>query len=320
MRFGVNYIDAARVYNNGRCELGVAAFNRHAKARDKMWITSKSERHTAIGFEEELATSLKKLETNYVDLYFLHGLKDPSVFTPALRKTVARLKKAGKLRHFGFSCHNNNVPELLHVAAKTPWVDAVMFRYNFRQYGDRKLNEAMDAAHKSGVGLIAMKTQGAEASFSDAWKKFEKTGKWNKHQAVLKAVWADKRITAAVSHMDDLDKLRQNIAAAVDRQKLSRNEVDALRRYAALTRVHACDGCDHICGPSAGGSVRIADTMRYLMYHDGYGQKSEARTLFSQLPPEARSLGGIDFSAASRACPHGVDIGMQMNRALTVLS
>ena len=29
-----------------------------------------------------------------------------------------------------------------------------------------------------------------------AWKKFQKTGKWNKFQSVLKAVWADDRIAA----------------------------------------------------------------------------------------------------------------------------
>ena len=62
-----------------------------------------------------------------------------------------------------------------------------MFRYNFRQYGNDKLNRGIDACVKAKVGLIAMKTQGSEASFRDAWKKFEKSGKWNKYQAVLGA-------------------------------------------------------------------------------------------------------------------------------------
>ena len=52
-----------------------------------------------------------------------------------------------------------------------------------------------------------MKTQGSEASASrDAWQKFEQTGKWTKHQAVLKAVWADDRIAAAVC--SDMDNVR----------------------------------------------------------------------------------------------------------------
>lgn len=320
MRFGLDYIDAARVYAGGKCESGVAAYNKKAKARSKMWITTKSMDHSPTGFEANVSTSLKELETSYVDLYYLHDVEDPSVFTPALKKTVDALKKAGKIRHFGFSCHQGNVAELLEVAAKTPWVESVMFRYNFRQYGNAKLNAAMDKAHKAGVGLIAMKTQGSESSFKDAWQKFEKTGKWNKHQAVLKAVWADKRITAAVSHMDSLGKLRENIAAAVDKQKLTRAEMDALHRYAAATRSFACDGCDHLCGPEVDAPVQIGNTMRYLMYHDHYGNTDEARALFRQLPDEARALTGIDFAGASRACPHGVNVGAHMKRALKVLA
>ena len=320
MRFGLNYIDAARVYAGGKCESGIAAYNRKAKARSKMWITSKSMDHSPTGFEANVSKSLKELESSYVDLYYLHDVDDPGVFTPALKKKVAALKKAGKIRHFGFSCHQGNVAELLEVAAKTPWVESVMFRYNFRQYGNAKLNTAMDNAHKAGVGLIAMKTQGSEASFKNAWKKFEQTGKWTKHQAVLKAVWADKRISAAVSSMGSLDKLRQNIAAAVDKQKLTRAEMDALHRYAAATRSFACDGCDHLCGSEVDAPVQIGNTMRYLMYHDHYGNTDEARELFRQLPDEARALADVDFSRASEACPHGINVAAHMKRALKVLA
>ena len=120
------------------------------------------------------------------------------------------------MRHFGFSCHAGNVVELMNKAAGLPWIESIMFRYNFRKYGDKELNKAIDACAKADIGLIAMKTQGSEASFADAWKKFEKTGKFTKHQAVLKAVWEDARITAAVSAMNTFEKLRENIAAALD--------------------------------------------------------------------------------------------------------
>ena len=205
--------------------------------------------------------------------------------------------------------------ELLHLAAKTPWIDSVMFRYNFRQYGNKELNKAIDAAKKANVGLIAMKTQGSEASFGDRWKKFEKTGKWNKHQAVLKAVWEDERISAAVSHMDTFEKLRQNIAAALDKTKLSQAEKDNLERYAAATRGATCDGCDHHCNPAVDAPVQIGDTMRYLMYHDTYGDPAKAHELFAQLPKGARQLSNVDFSGANRACPHGVDVVAHMKRA-----
>jgi len=193
-----------------------------------------------------------------------------------------------------------------------------MFRYNFRTYGDKELNLAMDAAHKANIGLIAMKTQAAEASFEGAWKKFEKTGKWTKHQAVLKAVWSDARISAAVSHMDSLEKLQQNIAAALDDQKLGAADWSSIERYARATRGDACDGCGQLCGAALQGSVDIASTLRCVMYHDVYGDADKARRVFSQLPASTRALEG-DFAAASRACPHGVDVARHMERAREIL-
>lgn len=320
VRFGVSYFDTADCYLSGTSEIAIGNFLERTKLRDKVWITSKSDAHDPEGFEKTVNESLKKLKTDRVDLYYLHALDDPSVFTKELEKKVAALKKSGKILHFGFSCHDGNVPELLEVAAKTPWVESVMFRYNFRKYDDKALNKAMDNAAKAGVGLIAMKTQGSEASFADAWKKFEQKGKWTKHQAVLKAVWEDQRITAAVSAMKNFEQLRQNIAAAVDKTKLGQLEKDALQRYAEATRAFACDGCDHLCSPAVEGDVKIGTTMRYLMYHDVYEEPEKAQRLFRELPASAQQLAGVDFSGANRACPHGVDVVAHMKRALDVFN
>jgi predicted aldo/keto reductase-like oxidoreductase len=202
----------------------------------------------------------------------------------------------------------------------TPYIDAVMFRYNFRQYGDKELNAAIDACAKANVGLIAMKTQGSEASFADAWGKFQQEGKWNKHQAVLKAVWADERITAAVSHMDTFEKLKQNIAAAFDQFDLGAAEYDALNRYAAATRSMSCDGCDHLCNPAVDAPVKVGTMMRYLMYHEVYGEEANAQRLFAELPAEQRRLSGVDFRGANKACPNGIDVAAQMERAARIFN
>ena len=320
LRFGVNYLDAADCYNGGKCETAVGNFHERAKVRDKIWITTKSDAHDPEGLKKTFATSLEKLKTDHVDMLFLHALKEPEALNDEMRKTAEELKKQGKTRFFGFSCHDGNVAELLELAATKPWIDAVMFRYNFRQYGDVKLSNAMNAAHKAGVGLIAMKTQASEASFAEAWKKYEQTGKWTKHQAVLKAVWADERITAAVSHMDTFDKLKENIAAAVDTTKLGTLEQRSLERYAAATRAQACDGCEHICNPTVAAPVRIGTTLRYLMYHDAYGETARAREAFRRLPLAAQAIHDVNFAPAAAACPHGVNVAGLMKRAAEVLA
>jgi predicted aldo/keto reductase-like oxidoreductase len=320
LQHGLDYIDAARVYASGTCETNAATTLERLKVLDKVWITSKSESFDGPGLERNVEESLAALRRKSIDLYFLHGIQDPAILSDkGLYTSVDKLKKAGKIKYFGFSCHDGTVADLLTRAAGISAIDAVMFRYNFRTYGNKELNLALDAAHKANVGLIAMKTQGAESSFEDAWKKFEKTGKWTKHQAVLKAVWSDARITAAVSHMDSLEKLQQNIAAAIDDEKLGFSEWGAIEKYARATRSEACDGCGQICSAALGGAIDVATTLRCVMYHDVYGDAAKARRVFSALPEAARSLDGVDFSAANRACPHGLDVARHMERARQIL-
>jgi predicted aldo/keto reductase-like oxidoreductase len=282
---GIDYLDAAWSYTGGNNELAIGSFLERTKMRDKLWITSKSNVWDPDGFEGRLNESLSRMKTSYVNMYFLHGLNDPKALDKPLLAKVEKLKKEQKLRHFGFSCHDDNVIDLLKLAAQTPWVEAVMFRYNFRQYGNKELNQAMDACHKAGVGLIAMKTQGSAVSFEQQWQKFQQTGKWNKYQAVLKAVWADERISATVSEMDSLEKIRENL-----------------------------------CQGAIDAPIPIATTLRFLMYHDSYGKRDAARALYQALPEAARRIEGVDFARASAACPHGLDVDQHLKRASQVLA
>jgi predicted aldo/keto reductase-like oxidoreductase len=320
MRFGVNYVDAADCYDNGKCEKHVGSFVNTADVRKDIWITSKSDNHTPKGLERKLHEGLERFQTDYFDMYYMHMVTNPGYLNNGMMKMAEKLKKEGKIKYFGFSCHDGNVAELMQRAAKLPWIDSIMFRYNFAQYGNKKLNDAIDACKKADIGLIAMKTQRSEVSFKDAWEKYATDGKWTKHQAVLKAVWADDRISAAVSHMDTFEKLKQNIAAAVDQVDLGQADLDAIRNYADATRGDACDGCDHICNPSVGAPVQIGATLRYLMYHDLYGEKEKAKQLFRKLPATAQRLDGVDFRPANAACPFNVDVAAHMKRAREVLA
>lgn len=318
-RFGVNYYDTADCYAGGKSENAVGNFLAMSKKRDESWITTKSDDHTPDGLAKVLFKSLEKLRTNRVDMFFMHQLSDEKYLNDDMAKMSEKLKKEGKIRYFGFSCHSSNVVELLTKASRLSWIDAIMFRYNFRSYGDRELNLAIDACHKAGVGLIAMKTQGSAVSFEDKVKQFENAN-FTKAQAVLKAVWSDERITAAVSHMDTLDKLKQNIAAALNKTTLAQEDFESLEQYAQATRHTYCEGCQHICGAAVPEGIEIGTTLRYLMYHDTYNEPEKAKELYARLPEAARQIEDVDFSKAAELCPNGVDIPTHMKRAARILA
>ncbi len=319
LRFGVNYFDTADCYAGGTSEIAIGNFLEKTGKRNEVWITTKSDDHTPSGLARVLDRSLERLKTKQVDMLFLHALKDPRTLSPEVAQAAEQFKKAGKIRFFGFSCHDSTVAELISRAAEIGWIDAVMFRYNFREYGNTELNRAMDAAHKAGVGLIAMKTQGSAVSFEDSVNKFTEKS-FTRHQAVLKAVWADERISAAVSQMDTLEKIKSNVAAALDKTSLAESDIMELQRYADATRHLYCAGCQHICNAAVPAGIEVGTTLRYLMYHDNYGDRETARQLFAQLPESARRFDGVDFSKAAALCPRHVDIARHMRRAAEVLA
>jgi predicted aldo/keto reductase-like oxidoreductase len=311
---GVTAFDLADCYNGGQSERIMGKFLEKTGLRKDMFLVTKSCPHEAEDADAILTQSLERMKIDTVDLYFLHNVKDPDEFSPAIKAKVEEWKKQGKIRFFGFSSHAPRMVEVMNRAAEIGWVDACLFKYNFRDYDNDALNAAIDACKKADIGLISMKTQGAAMSFAKRVEPFQAKG-FNQHQAVLQAVWADKRIDASVSAMKGFQQLEENAASAQGKIELGAADLDALRRWGMATDDLYCRGCEQHCTASLEKPVAVADTLRYLMYHDEYDEPSKARRLFQQIPRELRDFRGVDFSAASRACPYRLDLGMLMGRA-----
>ena len=189
-REGVTVIDTALNYGWGASHAAVANFLGQVKNREKLWITSKSGDESPEGMTYNLDKCLQQLKTNYLDLYFMHGINDTRDINKEILKTADKMKRSGKTRFFGFSCHGGNVVNLMNKAAKIGGIDAILFRYNFRKYGDRNLNAAIDACKRAGIGLIAMKTMGAVPKTQEDVVQF-RSKNFTLGQAKLKSVWAD---------------------------------------------------------------------------------------------------------------------------------
>jgi len=318
---GVDYLDTAQGYAQGQSHKTLAPFLKQI-GRKNLWVTSKvnlGEDPSVEGYTSNLDTCLKDLETNYLDLFFMHAVQFETQLDSEYIKMGEELRKSGKIRFFGFSCHHDNVPELLTKAARVGGIDAIMFRYNFRKYGDQKLNKAIDTAKEAGIGLIAMKTQGSVPADQESVIQFQ-SKEYTLEQAKIKAVWADERIDALVSTMSNLQQLNDNVKAALTPQQLAFSDFVQLNRLAAITAPYYCHGCNQICESCVEGNLRIADSLRYLMYYDSYGDREEARHLYQQLKVEERDPSGVDLSAATRVCPQGINIAQRLDEAKQLLS
>jgi uncharacterized protein len=318
-REGVYYIDTALSYGWGRSQKAIANFVSQIGDRRKVWITSKSSAWTIKGFVNDIDKCLHDLKTDYLDLYFKHSVSDEDDINQELAKVGEKLKKSGKTRYFGFSTHGGDIPEILQKAVKVGGIDAILFRYNFRTYGERALNLAIDACHRAGIGLIAMKTYGAVESDDKNVIKF-KSQNFTLGQAKLKSVWADERIASICSEMDSVRVARENIAAAKSEKHLSATEVHQLNNLAARTANEACLGCSQHCEKAINHQVRIADCLRFLMYHQAYGNRDKAKSLYQDIPNNKRLLEPTLSKIAENSCPQGIDIKNKLLLAKSILS
>jgi len=323
--WGVTCWDTSHFYENGNSELGIGKFlEKNPDMRKNLFlITKASNAKSAEEVEKRLQTSLERMKTEHIDLYFgFHGLSNPSQLNDDMKRWVEKAKERKVIRFFGFSTHAN-MPGCLMAASKVDWIDAVMPSYNFRLIQDQKLLDAVQACYDAGIGVIAMKTQAKEISPNEADKKltehFVKSG-FTEGQAKIKAVLEDKRITAACVGRGNMAHLKQNVAAVLDKKELTQLDKEVFKNYAAETCSGYCAGCANICGSVVTG-IPISDVMRSLMYHNSYGDEQLAKQSFAQIPADVRNrLTSIDFSVAEARCPQRLPIGRLMTQAFDTLA
>ncbi|MCK4752875.1 MAG: aldo/keto reductase [Planctomycetes bacterium] len=325
--WGVNYWDTANSYAGGTSETGIGNFlEANPDVRKDVFIVSKASRAESMeDVEARLQTSLKRMKTSYIDLYYgVHAMNNPADLTDELRKWAESAKKRKLIRYFGFSTHKN-MAECLLAASKLDWIDAIMTTYNYRVMQDEKLESAVEQCFSKGIGLIAMKVQARgqkiEAKGDRAIAAKFLQSDYSEGQAKLKSVLQDERFCSACTKMQNIAMLTSNVAASLDRTTLSRSDMDVLKGYAAGSCGGYCAGCANICDSVLPDAGYVSDVMRYLMYYNSYGEQERARASFARIPRAVRSrLLGVDYKAAEAKCPQGLAIGKLVAEAVSKLA
>jgi len=104
---GITFLDNAWDYNDGKSEIRMGKALRDGY-RDKVFLMTKFDGRTAAATTEQIDQSLKRLQTDHVDLIQFHEnirLEDPDrFFAPAgALEAMLAAKKAGKVRYLGFT-------------------------------------------------------------------------------------------------------------------------------------------------------------------------------------------------------------------------
>ncbi len=147
---GMNYFDTARAYSDSEEKLGYA----FAGIRDKVVIATKTAAQTAQGMWKDLETSLRMLNTDYIDVYQFHN----PAFCPrpggedGLYDAALEAKKQGKIRHIAITNHRLAVAR---EAVESGLYALLQFPYS---YLSGPQEEALVAkCRERGMGFVAMK-------------------------------------------------------------------------------------------------------------------------------------------------------------------
>jgi predicted aldo/keto reductase-like oxidoreductase len=174
---GVNYFDVAPSYWDGEAEikLGHALKGR----RQQVFLAEKTTERSAAGAQRELEQSLKRLHTDYVDLYQFHAvssLEDVEKITApgGAAELFFRARREGKVRFLGFSAHS--APAALALMDRLE-LDSVLFPVNFVCWTKGHFGpQIMARAKEKGLARLALKAlaesklaEGAARTHAKCW-------------------------------------------------------------------------------------------------------------------------------------------------------
>lgn len=223
LELGITYFDCAFGYGDGKSE---ERFGKVLKPhRDKIWLVTKTNDRTYDGTMRLIEGSLKRLQTDHLNLIHAHALANMDDLAK-LEASDGGLKALYKLREqkvtqaIGVSCHTD--PETLKTALERHDFDCTQMALNAARIGQSEPKPtsfeatALPVAKKKNLGVIAMKIFGQE----------KLNGKAPVEQLIRYSLSLP--VAAAVIGMPKLEMLEQNVTVAKSFQPLSSTDRDKL--------------------------------------------------------------------------------------------
>ncbi len=318
---GINYFDSAYGYTGGDSEtvLGAAL----AGMRDDVVLVSKVESTADWPRERmmaQLETSLKRLRTDYIDIYFSHAVNDVErLKSDEWHEFTAQAKQQGKIRYTGMSGHAGRLIPCLDYALDRDMVDVILCAYNFGQdpafyeqftssfnfvAKQPDLPRVLARAKSKNVGVVAMKTL-MGARLNDM-RPYEADGA-TFAQAAFRWVLSNPDVDALVISMTDSARIDEFLGASGAAQ-LAAGDLALLRHYAEMNGMtycrHACDDCSGACPYG----VQISDVLRTSMYATDYEDLRFAREEYALIGTNAEACLSCSGEPCQNACSYGIAI------------
>lgn len=298
---GIRHFDTAAGYQNGRNEEMVGQVIKEMGVRDKVVISTKQPSrnlspNTAAAkkrFVEGVEASLRRLQMDYVDILYHHAVDSvEAAKAEGPLEALQSLKKDGKTRFIGLSTHKT--ADVLSEAIRLNLFDVGLVTLNYTMAHDAGILSTIENAAKSGMGVIAMKTQAGGIIRSDA--KLPKELPAASQTALLKWVLNHEFITTAIPGFSTYEHLEQDFSVAHN-LAYTHEEERFLADKSFAPNAEFCQQCGE-CQKDCPKQVDIPRLMRSHMYAVQYRNVGMAREMLESATPGR----GLEACGACESC------------------
>jgi len=323
---GVNYIDTAQFYVEGKSEVMVGkAIKKYP--REKIILSTKIPMwdgdYTASGWRKKLEAALGKMQVDHIDLLALcHDLR-LDTYDKTLKisdnwiKEAEKAKKEGLYRHAIISSHDtpDNIISLFQKLS----IKAVILQYNLL---DRTNEKVIEYAHKNNKSIITMGTVagGRLGPPSPEMQALIPGGAKSSVEAALRFVLSNTGVTSALSGMSTIQMVEENCEIASRSDILSGDELKkilfALEEKRKLAELY-CTGCNY-CMPCPNG-VNIPENFSLMNNYRIYGIKDPAVRSYRELESKKASAGFCNgCRQCEEKCPQKIKIEEQLKEVKNI--
>ncbi|MFW9880924.1 MAG: aldo/keto reductase, partial [Candidatus Thorarchaeota archaeon] len=230
---GVNYIDTAFPYHNQTSEIVVGkalqdGYREKIKITTKipMWLITQRE-----DFDKYLDIQLKKLQTDYVDIYLFHGLNKQTFQLVKKYEFIEKMEEAkasGKIRHIGFSFHDS-YDVFKEIIDYYNW-DMAQIQWNFVDHNTQATTKGLEYATSKGIAIVVMEPLKG-GKLANPTKEIEEIieaapVKRTPANWALQYVWNHPGVSVVLSGMSTFDQVKENIESANNSRINNLNEDD----------------------------------------------------------------------------------------------
>ena len=323
---GINIIDTAYPYHSktldgsGESETFVGEFLKENNYREDILLSTKSP-SWAIEKKEDfdfyLDEQLKKLQTDYIDIYLLHSLTVPDwekVNGLNVLDFLDDCLTTGKVKHVGFSSHIE-VDYLIEIIDEYPKWEVVMTQMNYLDEYYQSGVMGLDYLKETNIGSMIMEplrggrlVQNIPKEVQTLWDSADV--KRTPVEWALQYLWNRDDVDCVLSGMTSLNQVKENIEIANKIDEISENDQELIREVARTYKTFLGNNCTRCgyCMPCPHGVDIINCLTEYNIAHMLNDPKASAMQYFSLIDDDSRADSCVQCMECIPFCTQMLDI------------